>query len=706
MRSKAPQPLNLDPLNSHYEILGELADRKDARRLLAKRRSDGAPVMISVFQAPARDQGNALSHLAADVNRFTGLQAPNLIPVLAGHWVGTDAFAIATPRVDSPTLAEVLSRRGEDFAYARVAKILREVNVVIEWARAQKFVHRAVDLDTIHLDPGSDQVRVTFAVRALPRTGMPTAVDDARNLAALARAMLTRSPVAPEREEQPLAELRPGLPVSLLRETDALLAMPQGRGSGEMPDVTGYISRLAMAEDLKRGELHVEKSRNAIKEAHRKAKAEIEAQRRSHEEQLTAARAEHERLVAEQASNFARERAEFESELDKQRQELSKEREALTSARAANARASEALAREREAHKRDCDALAKERAAHREQAAALTAQIAQHRHLMADERERLTAKIEEQQHHAAEERKQLLARVSAEQRQAAEERKRIANELEALQRQTADERKQAAALLAARLEEQKRAATAEKQRIADQLAQEKRAAAEEKKRLAAQVAIVAANAPRSAPMPPVPPKPEKPKPPKPPKPSGPRAWPFALGAGHLYSSVKSRFTWRRSWNAPAMVAGVLLFLAGVTLAISARRDEGREELPGAAAVAPVQAAPSISSTAPTVVIDSIGGGVTPVADSTRATITTRPRPTPAVEESNVTTAPPVRPDTTPIRVEIPSAFDLMGVSPIPLREGNTRLDSVGRPARDSARPRRDSFPRFDIIPRRDSTPKP
>ena len=368
----------------------------------------------------------------------------------------------------------------------------------------------AVELETVHLDPGSDQLRVSFAVRALPRTGMPTAQDDARTVASLARAMLTRSPVAPEREEQPLAELRPGLPTSVLQETEALLSAPRTRGAGEEPDVTGYISRLAMAEDLKRGEVHLEKSRNAIKEAHRKAKEEIQSAKEAHEKQLAAARAEHERLVAEQARKFAKERSDFEAELEKQRLALAKEREALASARTAHGQATEALSRERAAHKADCEVLSTEREAHRKDAATLTAQLEEHRRLMAEERKRLAAEVAGTQRQAAADRKQLIARVNEQQHEAAEERKRIVTQLEELKRQSAEERRQAAALLAARLEEQKRDAAAEKQRIADQLAREKRDAAEERKRLAAQFATVAASAPQKAPVSPKRTKPSRP----------------------------------------------------------------------------------------------------------------------------------------------------------------------------------------------------
>ena len=725
MSRKAPEPLDLDELKGTYDIVGELAGRKDARQMIARRKDDGANVTISVFGVPEGDQGNALSHLAADINRLQGVATPGLVPIIEGRWVGTDAFAIVTPRIDSPSLEEVLSRRDEDFSYARISAVLRELNAVVEWAREKKFVHRALELDTVYLEPGSDRVLASFAVRPLPRTGMPGAAQDARNIALIARAMLTRSPVAPERDDQPLAELRPGLPRTVVEETDALLQPQKGV---ETPDVTGYISRLAMAEDLKRGELHLEKSRAAIKEALHKAKEQIAIAKAAHEEQLAAERKEHERLVAEQARKFAKERADFEAELEKQRQALTKEQEALTNERAAHARDCEALGKERAAHRRDCEVLTRERAAHKEEAAALTAQLADHRRAMADERKRLTQQIEEQQQRAVAERKELLARFEQQQREAAEERKEIAAQLAAqlaaAQRQTAEERKQAAEQLAARLEEQKRLAAQEKKQLAEQLALEKRRAAEERKRLeqefvanqraadadreratarraaaasasaAAADSAFAAREARAESIPPSP-KPQKPQPPKPPKPSGPAR----IGVGGL--------RWNRSWNVPAAATAVLLALAGATFAASSSRsDRGDGDRPAAATAATLTpSSPAPGSTAPNVVImDSLGGGVVAV-DSTRATITARPRQTPREGPRPEVSQTPTRRDTVVTRrPEAPSAFDLMGVSPIPLREGNTRLDSIARPPRDTVRrePRRDSLPPIDTLPRPDS----
>jgi hypothetical protein len=112
----------------------------------------------------------------------------------------------------------------------------------------------------------------------------------------------------------------------------------------------------------------------------------------------------------------------------------------------------------------------------------------------------------------------------------------------------------------------------------------------------------------------------------------------------------------------------------------------------------MQPSAPLPSTEPNVVIDSLGGNVTPEPDSSRATIVARPRRA-APREEPVDTVMYER-QREPVPVENPSAFDLMGVSPIPLREGRARLDSISRRPRDTTRLfiRRDSIPRIDSIP--------
>jgi hypothetical protein len=342
---------DLAQLAESYDIIGELSGRDDARAFMGTRRSDNKPIAVTVFREPSGDEGNALSHLAADTNLLSGLSHRNLIPVLEGKWLGTDAFAVVTERVNATTLEEQLSRREEEFGYARIATILQEMNAVLDWARGQKVVHRGLDVDTIFLGAGSDRVCVRFTVNALPPNGIPGADSDARTIARLARAMLTRSVSAPERENMPLAELRPSLPSRVVKQTEALLS---GEIDKDTFDLRGYIAAIAMSEELKIGETECQRVTQEMAEEQRITREALAAERKAHEEDL-----------AEQARKFAKERADVERAMAKERTDTErtfvKEREELHRAVAKEREEMQAtLAREREEMQRT---LTSERAA-------------------------------------------------------------------------------------------------------------------------------------------------------------------------------------------------------------------------------------------------------------------------------------------------------------------------------------------------------
>ena len=314
-----------------YEIIGEISGRTDARAFMARRKSDGAEVVITVAAQPAGDEGNALNHLAADTNLLKGRGHRSLLPVLDGHWIN-DAFAVVFARPDGPSLEELLARREEMFDYPRIALVLQELNGLLEWARDQKVVHRALGTDSIFLEPGSDRVWAAFEVRPLPIADMPGPEEDARTIARLARSMLTRSDADPEREHQPLEELRPGLPTSVIEQTLQLL---EGSGT-ESPDVRGYIAAIAMSDALKRGETECANTMAQLREEERvtreKLQAEKDAAIRAAEEQEEAFSKERAAILRDQEKERAamqRERETMLAELAKDRQSLIKVRDAL-----------------------------------------------------------------------------------------------------------------------------------------------------------------------------------------------------------------------------------------------------------------------------------------------------------------------------------------------------------------------------------------
>ena len=294
------QSLDLSPLHDDFDIVGELGSGEETRTFTAtrkgaasNRKDDQTGVLIEVVTAPAADEANALSHLAADTQLLMRLRHRRLIPVLEGRWLGQEAFAVITQRINDPSLAQILEQ-GEVFSNPRTAAILREVNGLLEWAREQKVVHRTITADRIYLEPKTDRVRVSFAVAAIARLQTSDRADvDARTIARLAVEMLTGS-ADPRTEDESLGEQRPDLPAQLIEATAALL------GGATETDVAAYIALVGMAEPLAAGETEAERIRDEI---------------------LAEQQSEREKLVAE--------RAEFERMMEKERQALSAERETL-----------------------------------------------------------------------------------------------------------------------------------------------------------------------------------------------------------------------------------------------------------------------------------------------------------------------------------------------------------------------------------------
>ena len=88
----------LGALGERYEIVGELRGHARAQLYLARRREDGADVMITVVSAAAAGENNALAHFASDAGALTGLSHPRVPRILEGLWIGSDSFAVVSER--------------------------------------------------------------------------------------------------------------------------------------------------------------------------------------------------------------------------------------------------------------------------------------------------------------------------------------------------------------------------------------------------------------------------------------------------------------------------------------------------------------------------------------------------------------------------------------------------------------------------------
>ena len=314
------QTLDLSPLSPDYEIVGELDDAAESRTYIAtrrgdasKRRDDQTAVLITIVGTPEGDEANALSHLAADTKLLMYTPHRRLVPVIDGRWLGDDTFAVVTQRLTDPSLAQRLVT-GETFTNPRIAAILREVNGLLEWARDQNIVHRAISPSRVYLEPKTDRVRVAFAIAPIRRLHRSDARDDARTIARLAVAMLTGYEDPRSYEGQTLAQLRPDLPSRLAEATATLL---DEKPSDVVPDVAAYIALIGMADPVAAGEAERERIRTEILEEQRAEREKLAAERAAFEQTMAIERANFEQTMAIERATFERTMAEERANLER-----------------------------------------------------------------------------------------------------------------------------------------------------------------------------------------------------------------------------------------------------------------------------------------------------------------------------------------------------------------------------------------------------
>jgi hypothetical protein len=312
--TEARQSPDLSSLAADYDIVGEIGGARDARTYMAnrkdpagKRRDDQTAVLISVVTQPEGDEGNSLSHLAADTKLLAGSTHRRLVPVVEGRWLGADAFAIVSQRTSDPSLTQLLATR-EKFSTTRVAAIVREINGLLEWARSQSVTHRGLSPDRIYLEPKTDRVRVSFGLLPIRRLkAVSPQTEDARAIVHLVLTMLTGFEDPGDYDGQTLAELRPDLPVRLRDETTAMLEEDRVHTP---EDVKSYLALVGMADPLLAGETEADRIR-----------AEVLEEQRVEREKLANERAEFERKMAEERATFDKYMADDRATYERQKTE-------------------------------------------------------------------------------------------------------------------------------------------------------------------------------------------------------------------------------------------------------------------------------------------------------------------------------------------------------------------------------------------------
>lgn len=313
MSETKPSSLDLSTLSNDYDIVGEVSGTRHARTYMAtrknagtKRRDDQTGVLISIVSTPEGDEGNALSHLAADTKLLAGATHRRLIPVVEGRWLGSDAFAVITQRTTDTTVAQKIAT-GEKFTTTRVAAILREVNGLLEWAREHNVIHRIITADRIFLEPKTDRVRVMFGVAPILRVQQSDGPsEDARAVVRLALAMLTGTEDSRSYDDESLAASRPDLPERL---REATVEMLDPNGSHTAADVSAYLALIGMADPLYAGETEASRIRAQVLEEQRVEREKLAAERAEFERLMTEERATFDRFMADEREKHERQKA-------------------------------------------------------------------------------------------------------------------------------------------------------------------------------------------------------------------------------------------------------------------------------------------------------------------------------------------------------------------------------------------------------------
>ena len=323
--SETPSPLDLSSLEHDYEIVGELNTQINARAYIAsrkdpggKRRDDHTRVVITISVAPEGDEGNALSHFAADTRLLARLKHRRLVPIVEGQWVGTDAFAVITERSNDTSLAAVLAR-AERFTNPRIAALLREVDGLLEWAREQKVMHRLVTPDSIFLEPQTDRVSASFVIAPFARRPRSDVDTDARTIARLAIAMLTGDAGPRSLDAASLQQDRPDLPDRIVEVTSQLLGDVESQAAS---NIASYLALIGMAGPIAAEESELERLRSELLEEQRLDREKLAAERAMGEKTMADERAHFEKTVAAERGRFATERADFLRAVEREHEEL------------------------------------------------------------------------------------------------------------------------------------------------------------------------------------------------------------------------------------------------------------------------------------------------------------------------------------------------------------------------------------------------
>ncbi len=314
-----------------YNVVGGLRSPASTQRYLARRRSDGQDVVITIARTLQDDDNNSLAHLATDVQLLKTLSHPNVARVIDGRWTGADAFATVTERCHGDTIQELLDR-GRQFPNTRIAILLEDVDAALDWARQQGIIHRGVNPDEMVFERGTNRLIMTLTRTPIPINGVPNATSDARTIGRLAWTMLSGETWTPENEQR-LCELVPNLARKVADET---MMMSRLKDDAPTPDVLAYIGVVAAGDVLKRAEIDLIAAKDEVTEwretefrKFERRKRELEERARAESAALAKEREQFKKFESDERAAIAAERAELESNTARRQKRLTEVRDEL-----------------------------------------------------------------------------------------------------------------------------------------------------------------------------------------------------------------------------------------------------------------------------------------------------------------------------------------------------------------------------------------
>jgi len=314
-----------------YNVVGGLRSHASTERYLARRRSDGQDVVITVVRTLKDDDNNSLAHLATDAQLMRTLSHPNIARVIDGRWNGADAFAVVTERFHGDTVQELLDR-GRRFPNTRIAILLEDVHAALDWAREQGIIHRGVNPDEMVFERGTNRLIMTLTRTPIPINGVPDATSDARTIGRLAWTLLSGATWTAE-SEQRLCELVPNLAKKVADET---MMMSRLKDGAPTPDVMAYIGVVAAGDVLKRAEIDLIAAKDEVTEWRETEFRKFERRKKGLEEKARAESValakeweEFRKFESDERAAIAAERAELESNTARRQKRLTEVRDEL-----------------------------------------------------------------------------------------------------------------------------------------------------------------------------------------------------------------------------------------------------------------------------------------------------------------------------------------------------------------------------------------